>query len=579
MSHNSKPRTGSLLRVTAISGCMLLVIFGGTLAGIYATGRIVPGERGSGFYRLLGEYDFKYRRIVETGYAVRQELDGLESEINRLERRTGGVESWLSVLKRRRQLALYDSHYRQAYVQSTRRAMLAFPHSGPIAAVAAAAQVHNSAISREGETALRDMLPLIYDSQLIPARLGLHVLLGDFSGPRHASTMLFLPELSSLLGNLPGGFAGMRQFQTMFADVAILKILAGDSAGAAADMRAAIGAASGAATVAPPSPGLIRLAAEYAYDFGDLLRSAELFSMLPDEAALGRQADALWLAGYAGSARALWALQTERPAALYNLALTAQTRDEAAALLERLAAQDAEGASREFGLIRYSRLFDARQAITILEGGKRPGTAADAATNAAANALIELEIIRRRTEIGEVARVVAETWMLLERFPEAEDMYHWGAWFFDLQRSYAETALLLQVAERHGFTGQWLGIFGGLYQIREGYLDAAEEKLAEAVRLDTSWAAHANLGRVLEARRATTRALTNYEQALAIIESEPSPEGWQNTASLIQVRIAVCLRTLGRTEESRAALRAALDLNPDNLRARLELDRLNSPNS
>ncbi|MDR1858055.1 MAG: hypothetical protein LBQ69_01145 [Treponema sp.] len=560
---------------------MLLLLFGTMLAGIYATGRIVPGERGSGFYALLGEYDFKYRRIVEAGHAaMRQELDGLENELNRLERKTEGVESWLSVLKRRRQLAGFDPHYRQAYAQSIRRAALAFPHSGPIAAVAAEALVHDAAITREGEAALRGMLPLIYDSQLVPVRLGLHVLLGDFTGPRHASAVLSLPEISGLLGDLPPGFAGLGQFQTIFADLAILKILAGDSAGAAADMRAAIGAASGAA----PSPDLIRLAAEYSYDFGDLLRSAELFSALPDDAALSRQADALWLAGYADSARAIWSIQAGQPAALYNLALTAQTQQEAAALLERLAAQGAgDHPSRKFGLIRYSRLLDARQAIAVLEGGKGPGAVtanifAPASSEASADeeALIELEILRRRTEISEVARVIAETWMLVERFPEAEDIYHWGAWYFNLQRSYAESALLHNAAERRGFTGQWLGAYGALRQIREGSLDAAEETLGRAVALGegADWAAQANLGRILEARRASSRALANYEQAMAaIMDSGPSSGGWQDAASRIQVRIASCLKTLGRPDESRIALEYALELNPDNLRARLELGR------
>jgi tetratricopeptide (TPR) repeat protein len=46
------------------------------------------------------------------------------------------------------------------------------------------------------------------------------------------------------------------------------------------------------------------------------------------------------------------------------------------------------------------------------------------------------------------------------------------------------------------------------------------------------------------------------------------------TASRIQVRIAYCLKSLGRIEESRRALQYAIDLNPDNLTARMELDRL-----
>jgi len=572
MSNNPAPRPNSLLRVTIFSGCMLLLLVGAMLAGIYATGRIVSAGRESRFYRLLGEYDFRYRRVLDAGQAaLRQELDGLDQELGRLERRAEGVETWLSILKRRRQLAGLDPHYRPSYMQSSQRAALAFPHSAPIAAVAAAALVHDSAISREGEAALRGFLPLLFDSRFAPIRLGLHVLLGDFAGPHKA--LADLPEMSGLLDDLPPGAAGQRQFQAILADLAILKLLAGDTAGAATDIWAALGTAS--------SPELIRLAAEYSYDFGDLLHSAELFSMLPDDAALSRQADALWLAGYDDSARAIWAILADSPTAdsstaLYNLALTARTREEAGALFVRLAGQGAGSASRDYGLIHYSRLFDAWRAIPLLEEGRDITLSIAGGTASPASILVELEILRRRTEVGEVARVIAETWMLVERFPDAEELYQWGAWYFDLQRSYAESALLHNAAARRGFDGQWLGVYGALQQIREGSLDAAEATLAGAAPFgaQTGWAAHANLGRVLEARRAPRQALASYERALAALgESDLPPENWQGAASRIHVRMAYCLRALDRQDESRAALEYALELDPDNLRARMELSR------
>ena len=557
----STKSSGSLLRATVFSGCMLLALFGAGLAGIYTTGRVVSDGRESRFHRMLGEYDFRYRRVLGAGQtALRQELDGLEQELTRLERRAEGVEPWLSILKRRRQLTEHDPHYRQTYVQSSQRAALAFPHSEPIAAVAAAALVYDSAISREGEAALRGYLPLLLDSRFAPIRLSLHVLLGDFAGPHRA--LADLPEDLSV----PPGSAGQQQFQAIFADLAILKILAGDTHAAVIDIWSGLAAASDAA-----SPELIRLAAEFSYDFGDLLRSAELFSLLPDEAALGRQADALWLAGYSDSARGIWAIQADSSAALYNLALTAQTREEAEPLLKRLTEQDTGDVYRDFGLIRYSRLFDAQRAIRILEAEKDAAKGADRPINI----LTELETLRRRTEIGEVARVIAETWMLVERFPDAEDLYQWGAWYFDLQRSYTESALLHSAAERHGFTGQWLGIYGALQQIREGSLDTAEEMLVKAVSSEASddWAAHANLGRVLETRRAPRQALASYERALAALTESGPPEDWQRAASRIHARIAFCLRVLDRQNESREALERALELDPDNLKARLELSR------
>jgi tetratricopeptide (TPR) repeat protein len=572
----------SLLRITFLSGLLLVLLIGGGLAGIFVRGSAAARgpEKESTFHRLLREYDFKSRQILESGSltAQRRELERLGNDLDRLEKKTEGVESWLSVLKRRRQLASIDYRHEELYRQSSRRAAHAFPYSEPIAAVAAAALVHNTAITGAGEAYLREALPLLTDFSFAPLRLSLHVLLGDFRNPEKAAACL------------PRGFtvaeystASIQEAEVIFPDLILLKILDGEIPAAAIDIQAAL-------TVFP-SPALIRLAAEYFYDFGDLIRSAELFSMLPDEDAVIRQADALWLAGYIENARTLWAMLTAWSAAspiaeqtitlnntafnktaltraLYNLALTAQTQEEEAALLERLIQQSiSDDATRRFGLIRFSRLMEVPEALTVLNAEKNP-----------AEPLIELEIVKRRTETEEMPRMIAETWLLLGRYHEAEDLYQWGAWYFNLQRNYAESANLLKIAARHDFTGYWMDLYGALQQIHEGNLDAADKMLAVISAENGHWAAAANWGRILEARRAPARALENYERAAAVIlESEAPAEGitaGRLTASRIQVRIAYCLKSLGKIEESRRALEYAIDLNPDNLTARMELDRL-----
>jgi len=573
----------SLLRITFLSGLLLVLLIGGGLAGIIIRGSAAARgpEKESTFHRLLREYDFKSRQILESGSltAQRRELERLGNDLDRLEKKTEGVESWLSVLKRRRQLASIDYRHEELYRQSSRRAAQAFPYSEPIAAVAAAALIHNTAITGAGEAYLREALPLLTDFNFAPLRLSLHVLLGDFRNPEKAAACL------------PRGFtvaeystASIQEAEVIFPDLILLKILDGEIPAAAIDIQTALTAFS--------SPALIRLAAEYFYDFGDLIRSAELFSMLPDEDAVIRQADALWLAGYTENARTLWAMLTAWPAAsptaeqtitlnngaafsraaltraLYNLALTAQTQEEEAALLERLIQQSThDDATHRFGLIRFSRLMEAPEALTVLNAEKGP-----------AEPLIELEIVKRRTETEEMPRMIAETWLLLGRYPEAEDLYQWGVWYFNLQRNYAESANLLKIAARHDFTGYWMDLYGALQQIHEGNLDAADKMLAVISAENGHWAAAANWGRILEARRAPVRALENYERAAAaILESEAPAEGITTgrlTASRIQVRIAYCLKSLGKIEESRRALEYAIDLNPDNLTARMELDRL-----
>ena len=554
---------GNLLRITVFSGLMLLLLIGALLAGIYLKGG-GSGMEESRFHSLLTEYDYRFRRIQESAAVLRQELDNLDNELDRLEKRTEGVETWLSVLKRRRQLAAVDSYYTDSYRQSSQRAALAFPHSEPIAAVAAAALIHDAAITREGDSRIRSILPLFADSRYIPLRLYLHVLLGDFRNPGNA--LANLPPVA----DIPYAFSGPEASREILANLALLHILAGNNAAAAVMLQDAF--------INTPAPAITRLAAEFYYDFGDLLIAAELFSMLPDAASLIRQADSLWLAGYADNARTVWGMLAA-PAtpggdlyckALYNLALTARTQREAAALLERLIGQagmyaaDSTGGdrSREFGLIRYSRFFEAARAIDLLDAERAQVVPGNPDT------LVDLEIIRRRSEIAEPGRVIAETWLLLERYPQAEDLYQWGAWFFNLHRNYTESALLLRTAARHNHSGRWLGLYNALQLIREDNLDAAREALAPVA--GENWAAAANLGRILEAYHAPAQALAYYEQASAAVRAQ----GFPAAASRIQVRIAHCHKTQGRLNESRQALEYALELNPDNLNARMELTRL-----
>lgn len=558
------------LRITIFSGLMLLLLIGGMLVGIVLTknGAITLGdEQESVFYRLLREYDFKYRRILETESPVnrQQELEELDRELGRLEKNAEGVESWLSVLKRRRQLVTDGgSRFAEAYRSASLRAVTAFPYSEPVAAVAAAALVHDTAITAGTETRLREMIPLLASSRFASMRLSLHVLLGDLKNPETAMAAIPLntgwsPDISA-----------RADAESILIDLLLMKILAGDIPGVAVDIQSALSARA--------SPALTRLAAEYFYDFGEPLRSAELFSVLPDEAALSRQADALWLAGYAGNARAIWAMLANAPTgasssrALYNLALTAPSPEESAALLERLAGQAGAGdTSRRFGLIRFSRLLDAPQALAMLEAESSSGRSG--ANTGPAAALLDLEILRRRAETGETARIIAETWLLLEQYPATEELYEWAAWYFGKQRFYDESALLQRTALRHNFTGQWLRLHQALLFINDGNISTAEESLRAIPADNDGWAVPANLGRILEARRTPARALESYEKALSAITGT-APAGWEQIASRIQVRVAHCLKSVGKIEESRRALEYALDLNSDNLNARLELSRL-----
>jgi tetratricopeptide (TPR) repeat protein len=560
-----------LLRITFFAGLPLLILSGGTLIFFSVMGRGFQDPAG-GFHRMLRDYDRQYQAMVnnsayhgaEANKAVIDNsadsvAEKLSQELDRMEKKAGSVDTFLSILKRRRQLAKLYPQYLPAFRQSARRAGAAYPHSDSLTAIAAASLILNTAITRETEAVLRAALPLLSGPRLETLRLCLHVLLGDLQGPQKA------------LANLPSGFSpalipySFDDRQAIIADAALIKLIGGSSPAEVQELLADFSNDN------PAGSGLsaqtLHFAAEFFYDFGDPLRAARLFSHIPDEQALSRQADSLWLAGYSGSARNIWNIvlnaheDNYRTRALYNLALSAETREEAAALLRRLVQlsqtlpQTEDISCTEAGFIHYSRFFDAPQATAILEGGAR-------------SALIDLELLRRRTEMWESGRSIGAVWLLIDRYPDEENPYKWGAWFFDLQRAYNETAILLKTGDRRQFQDTWMPFHRAFLLMVGGNLDEAEQIL---LNLDSGgkpgWEIQANLGRIYEARLAPGRALEFYEKAAAEVHGKKD-------ASRIQIRIAQCLKILGRPLESRRVLEYALDLNPDNISARLELSRL-----
>ncbi|MDR2922733.1 MAG: hypothetical protein LBU85_05265 [Treponema sp.] len=529
---------------------------------------------------MLRDYDLAALAVETSGTA--REFEKLTGELDKLEKQAVGADSLLSVLKRRRNLARLYPACAPAYHHAVRRAAEAYPWSGPIAALAAAALVKGAAITREAEAELRSYIPLFADPVFSPLRLSLHVLLGDFSAPENS---VLLSGLSAAglqgSGNTQAVYA---QTEAVTLDLAIAKLLEGNLQGASAEIQAVLQGYSNSRNFGGfvPSADFLRFAAEYHYDFGDMLAAAELFSQIPGEAALLRQADSLWLAGFTDSARTFWSLlampgaQEPDARSLYNLAVTAQDQEEAFVLLEQLAAYTNENIQRrkdfsdtdaalidslQFGLIRYSRLLEASRAIAVLESLSP--------LKPSGYPFIDLEIQKRRAETGELGRLTAETWLLLDRHPETEALYCWAAWFFNFQRNYNEAAILYKRSVQYGFPGQWLPLYEAVQLMREGSLDSAGDILKQMPVRDADWPVMANLGRIYESELSFARALECYERAAAKVQNPIA-------ASRIQFRIAKCFVALGRSGEIRRVLEYALDLDPENINARLELDRMES---
>jgi tetratricopeptide (TPR) repeat protein len=555
-----------LVKWAAISGLLLAVGLCGLLLFLalrpdrYFGFNESPGvQAGDLFHRLLRDYDLVFE--ASRGDLDSERLATLSDMLDKLEKNTQGVESWLSLLKRRRALAEFSPRYLLLYRAVGRRAAETFPFSEPLAAIAAASAIKDAPIDTETAKTLKNYRDLINDTRLTPLALGISILNGDFNSPALAASA----RGEALLGaGLPIIRPTMAENSgdRLIVNLALLRLVKGDYRGAEAQLRG---------ITRPDAPEIRRFLGEYYYDFGDPLRAAEIFHQAGDEAGLLRSADALWLGGKAENARNIW-LTLGNARSLYNLAASAPSAQEQGVWFTRLyQAGQNDAAFRgdplyRYGLVGYTRSLPPYEALALLEGRE------DEAAATTGQATRDLEILRRRGELWSLDRTVAETWLLLGRYPEDSRLYQWAAWYFDYQRRYEETAMLIKTAGYRNIRGPWLDLNTGLRDLEAGRLDQAEEQLraiASDPRNRELWQAEANLGLILESRHAPGEALEHYEIAAGRV-------GDNILASRLQLRIAGCLLTMGRAEESRRVLLYSLDLNPDNLAARLELRRLES---
>jgi tetratricopeptide (TPR) repeat protein len=539
----SKNSSKNHLFVTLLAGVILLVIICGLLIFIYFSERSIwkGFRKQDSFSSILREYDL----IAEEIYGTQREYDRLHHELDRLEKRAISVESWLSILKRRRVLAKIHQPSAEIYRISVNNALKAYPQAQPIIAIASAALVKNSAVNREIESQLRDWLPFITDSSFNTLCLSLHILLGDFNNPQKAQ---------ALSANLYTDGT-----ESITVDLAVLKILRRDYHGAAAGVQMILNT--------EPSLQALRFAAEYNYDFGDLLRSAELFSFINSTEAMSRQADALYLAGFHESAASIWMMLADLPheTSLYNLAVISENRDTAAGYLSKLINLEtiSNSNARQFGLIRYSRFLDYTRALALLRGSLN--------FSPEDYPYIDLEICRRLSQEQNPGLQIAQTWLLLDRHEKDEELYKWACRLFFFHRRYDEALILLNRMDILQLKEEWIDVYNALYSMIEGRLETAEDLLRFKLSQEPDWYIFANYGLILESMHSFTRALEQYELAAAKLQTTVPQKS--TSAARIQIHIAKCFTALKRLLDARRTLEYALELDPDNLSARLLLDK------
>jgi hypothetical protein len=551
------------LRIILMAGLIILILTGCILTFFYLMERSVSSSarQQDNFNRILREYDAAFMGLRFT----EEEFDRLNETLNRLEGMAITVESWLSVLKRRRALANIHIPSMIYYRISLDNALAAYPSSQPIIAIAVSSIIKNAALNREAEEQLREWLPLINDNNFNALRLAVHVILGDFRNPQRA---LLLPEnIFSAAGSLSAASDSPYDGANIInLNLVILRALRNDHHGAAAEIQAMLNSPY-------LSENILRFAAEFHYDFGNLLRSAEIFSFINDERAMIRQADALYLAGYTDMAATIWNILSGylNETSLYNLAVTSDDSRQAAIFLEKLANINTDqtgnnypSLARQFGIVRFSRFLDYSHAVFLLNNSIN--------LSPLNFPYIDLEICRRLAQEHNIERKMAETWLLLDRHDKNEDLYKWAAWHFFFQRNFTEIEILINRMEQLSLSARLIDIYRVLFLMHTGNLDAAETILRSIPDEDADWTVYANLGRILEAVHSPARAIEQYNMAAAKLQLSMPLNN--RTAARLYMNIARCYSAISRPIEAIRYLQYALNLDPFNLTAQFELERL-----
>lgn len=583
MSEQSRPR--GILGGVCVFGLVIAIILALILVFLSRLGGIpvFPSSWGLPFVSALEEYD---RELAENPGLSASRRNAL---LDGLEKKALDMENHFSVLKRRREAALKtgDDAFIAPYMAAAGRVQKLYPYSGQMAAVASEALLFGQ-VNQEVIDQILESIPLMSSGPLSNMALAFSVYSGAMGDP---STGRLLPK--DLFPALCAASSGAERERYLIN--AAIRVLLGEGKSAALPLVQALfgdtadTAPGGAAGIAAKLDETWLFGAEFFYDHDNLLRSAELFSHFSDDEMLARQADALWLAGFSDSAGVLWQSVgvngfsgDTKARCLYNTAAVAASPAEEEVWLGRLFAENASyEPGRVFGVIRFSRLSVQDKALAILDRTDKT------------EALFDLELVRRHSEAWAIDKTVAETWILVNNHPDDGRIAEWAAWYFDFQRRYGETALLLANAERSGIQGPWTELYRAFALVREGKFTEAEKAFRDSVsqtdgrRSGRSWQAAANLALLLDRDRQPRDALEFYEIAAALqsgevnrlrevskgtINGEAAPE--LKDAARVQLLVARCMRTLGQETESRRALDYALDLDPDNIDAALEKQRL-----
>ncbi len=485
-------------------------------------------------------------------------INRLDFILNTAEKNALSVDAHVSILKRRRILAKEIPAYVPQYQNAVYRNLAMFPYSENISIIAGEAL-----LLQKNQLDDNDKKDLSNYIKNISVRNSV-ILLGFYLFEGSARTLTTAKQIPRAAEIFMSGIDRIDKNEQpgLITSAAILQILA--------DRKdAAVNLINRYRTTLLEQPVSAWFLVEASYDFNNPMTAASVLGIedypYVNSQSIIRLADALYRADNTNDARFFWNLLTfpedDQEAvpysilekALYNLAGTSGANDERQAYLEKLLAISPDNLS---GIIMYSRLLNHESAVRLLHQ-----TFAKQA-----DPFIELELIKQNRGYSEPGKTVADTWLLLGRYPANPEIYQWASYFFQEMRMFDEADYLKKNAEYNNIDAPWLTLQKALDAMRAGDLDYAEE-LLKSVSPESGWEIPANLGLIKKSQLALTEAIEYFESASSLC-------GNNKDQALIQLNIALCFRALGNVQEARRVLYYAQDLDPNNLQIRLELRKL-----
>ncbi len=547
--------SGKMLRVVCITGLILSTIISVPLLAVSLIhARENPRQKQKSvktqdsFAKNLEEYDQVLSRNRNT-----PPVNRLDSILNTAEKSAVSIDSYLSLLKRRRALAKNLPEYRPQYQNAAVRALTRFPYSESLSIIAGEALLLRKAQLDDNDK--RDLSA--YIKNISPGKpvilLGFRLFEGS---ARQLSTAKQIPQAAGIFISA-ADYADNIERPNLIASGAILQIMAGNQAGA-------VNLINRYKTVLLEQPSSAWFLVETLYDFDNPKTVASILGIhdypYVNSQSIIRLSDTLYRMDNPQDARFFWNLltfpeeestpDTILEKALYNLAATSQNDDQKRTYLEELLKISPDNVN---GLIMYSRLLNHQDAVpflnSILAEKKEP--------------LVELELIKQNRSFSEPGKTAADTWFLLGHYPGDPDMYQWASYYFEEMQMFNEAEQLKKTAGYNNIDGPWLTQQKALDAMRMGNLDQAED-LLKSIPPGTGWEIPANLGVIKESRRSINEAMEYYETAASLCRDKKD-------LALIQLRIARCLKALGNPGEATRVLEYAQDLDPDNLQVRLEI--------